>query len=141
VESRLQIVSIVVSAGLFGLVFELVRRRRLMERYALLWMFATAVLLGLSVWGNLLDEVSRAVGVRYGPSTLFAVALGFIVMLMLHFSLVISRIADQNKILAQRVAILQRRLDRLEQPAVGAAPGEAPAPAPAPAEPDVSLIR
>jgi hypothetical protein len=79
--------------------------------------------------------------VRYGPSTLFAVALGFIVMLMLHFSLVISRIADQNKILAQRVAILQRRLDRLEQPAAGAAPGEAAAPAPAPAEPDVSLIR
>lgn len=110
-DTRLQIVSIVVSAGLFLLVFELVRQRRLMERYALLWMFSAACLLGLSVWSDLLNQVSEAVGVRYGPSALFAVALGFGFILMLHFSLVLSRLSDQNKVLAQRVALLQRRLD------------------------------
>lgn len=112
-QTRLQIVSIIVSAGLFLFVFELVRRRRLMERYALLWLFAATVLLGLSVWSNLLNEVSQAVGVRYGPSALFAVALGFVVVLMLHFSLVISRLTDQNKVLAQRVAMLQAQVDQL----------------------------
>lgn len=112
-QTRLQIVSILVSAGLFLLVFELVRRRRLMERYALLWLFAATILLALSVWSSLLNELSDAVGVRYGPSALFAVALGFVVMLMLHFSLVISRLTDQNKVLAQRVAILQAQVDEL----------------------------
>jgi hypothetical protein len=77
-------------------------------------MFSMAVLLGLSVWGSLLNKISTAVGVKYGPSALFAVALAFVIVLLLHFSLVISRLADQNKVLAQRVALLQRRLDRLE---------------------------
>jgi hypothetical protein len=97
-------------------VFELVRQRRLMERYALMWLFAAAILLGLSVWSDLLNQVSKAVGVGYGPSTLFAVALGFIVILMLHFSLVISRLTDQNKVLAQRVALLQTEIDELAAP-------------------------
>jgi hypothetical protein len=112
VQTRLQIISVLVSGGLFLVVFELVRRKRLLERYALLWMFAAAVLLGLSVWGGLLNRLSGAVGVQYGPAALFAVALGFVVVLMLHFSLVISRLTDQNKILAQRVALLERRLSR-----------------------------
>jgi hypothetical protein len=113
VQARLQILSVVVSGGLFLFVFELVRRKRLLERYALLWMFAAAVLLGLSVWGDLLNSLSTAVGVQYGPAALFAVALGFVVVLMLHFSLVISRLTDQNKILAQRVALLERRVHAL----------------------------
>lgn len=121
-QTRLQIVSILVSAGLFLLVFELVRRRRLMERYALLWLFAATILLGLSVWSSLLNQISDALGVRYGPSTLFAVALGFIVMLMLHFSLVISRLTDQNKVLAQRVAILQGQVDELAAERDGTTP-------------------
>ncbi len=110
-QTRLQIVSILISAGLFLLVFELVRRRRLMERYALLWLLAATILLGLSVWSDLLNQLSDALGVRYGPSTLFAVALGFIVILMLHFSLVISRLTDQNKVLAQRVAMLHAEIN------------------------------
>jgi hypothetical protein len=113
VQTRLQIISILVSGGLFLFVFELVRRKRLLERYALLWMFAAAVLLGLSVWAGLLNRISTAVGVQYGPAALFAVALGFVVVLMLHFSLVISRLTDQNKILAQRVALLERRVHTL----------------------------
>jgi hypothetical protein len=122
VQTRLQILSVIVSGGLFLFVFELVRRKRLLERYALLWMFAAAVLLGLSVWGDLLNSLSSAVGVQYGPAALFAVALGFVVVLMLHFSLVISRLTDQNKILAQRVALLERRVESLGAEQGDAAP-------------------
>ena len=113
-ELRLQIVSIGATLALFLLVFELVRRRRLMERYALLWLFASTVLLSLALWRNGLELFARAVGVAYAPSALFAAALGFIVLLLMHFSLVISRLADQNKLLAQRIAMLQRRIDALE---------------------------
>jgi hypothetical protein len=112
-ESRVQIVAILTTGGLFVLVFELVRRRALMERYALLWMFAAATLLGLAVWRDLLETVSSAVGIYYAPSALFLIAFGFVLVMLLHFSLVTSRLADQNKVLAQRLGLLQQRLDEL----------------------------
>jgi hypothetical protein len=113
-ELRLQIVSIGATLALFVLVFELVRRRRLMERYALLWLFSTVVLLGLAVWKDLLEQVASAIGIFYAPSALFVVAFGFILVILLHFSIVISRLADQTKVLAQRVGLLQQRLDLVE---------------------------
>jgi hypothetical protein len=112
-ETRIQIVAIVVTAGLFGIVFELVRRRALMERYALLWLFSSAILLGLAVWRGLLETIASAVGIFYPPSALFVVAFAFILVLLLHFSLVTSRLSDQNKVLAQRLGLLQQRVDEL----------------------------
>jgi hypothetical protein len=113
-QLRLQVVSIAATLALFVVVFELVRRRRLMERYALLWLFSTIVLLGLAVWKQLLERVATAIGIFYAPSALFVVAFGFILVMLLHFSLVISRLSDQTKVLAQRVGLLQQRLDELE---------------------------
>jgi hypothetical protein len=96
------------------MVFELVRRRRLMERYALLWLLSAVTLLVLSVWRDLLEVFASAVGVAYAPSALFLVALGFGLLLLLHFSLVISRLTDQTKVLAQRVGMLQQEVDELQ---------------------------
>jgi hypothetical protein len=111
---RIQLVAVVVAGGLFFLVFELVRRKRLLERYALLWLGSTVILLGLAVWKDLLSTLSTAVGIYYAPTALFAFALAFILVLLLHFSLVISRLADQNKVLAQRLSLLQQRVETLE---------------------------
>jgi hypothetical protein len=119
-ETRIQLVAVAATGGMFFLVFELVRRRRLMERYALLWLFSTAVLLGLAVWKNLLEEVASAVGIYYAPSALFVIAFGFVLAMLLHFSLVISRLADQSKVLAQRVGALQHRVAELEAERPGA---------------------
>ena len=113
-QLKIQIVSIVVTGGMFAVIFELLRRKRLMERYALLWLFASAVLLALAVWKGLLETIAHAIGIYYAPSALFVIAFGFILLLLLHFSLVISRLADQNKILAQRLGLLQQRLDEQE---------------------------
>jgi hypothetical protein len=100
-----------------------------MERYALLWLACAVILLALSVWRNGLELFADAVGVAYAPSALFLVALGFILLLLLHFSLVISRLADQTKVLAQRVSLLQQRVEQLEaEAASGQARDEEPAP-------------
>jgi hypothetical protein len=113
-QLKIQIVSILVTGGMFAVIFELLRRKRLMERYALLWLFASAVLLALAVWKGLLTTIAHAIGIYYPPSALFVIAFGFILVMLLHFSLVISRLADQNKILAQRLGLLQERLDERE---------------------------
>jgi hypothetical protein len=110
-ELRIQIVSILAALGLFMVVFEMVRRRRLLERYALLWLFSALALLGLAVWRDLLEEVAAAVGIYSPPNALFLIAFGFVLVLLLHFSLAVSRLTDQTKVLAQRVAMLEERQD------------------------------
>jgi hypothetical protein len=106
-----RIIAIVISAGLLLLILELVRRRRLMERYALLWLFSSFLLLVLSIWSGLLNALASAFGVSYPPSALFAVAFGVVLILLIHFSLAVSRLSDQNKVLAQRVGLMQQQLD------------------------------
>jgi len=124
---RIQLLSIFVTGGLFALMFELVRRRRLMERYALLWLFSSAVLLLLAVWRGLLEKLAHTIGIYYAPSALFVIAFGFILVLLLHFSLVISRLADQNKVLAQQAGMLRQRVEQLEA-TIGASGQEPAAP-------------
>lgn len=133
-QTKIQILSILVTAGLFGVVFELVRRKRLMERYALLWLFASAFMLALAVWRDLLESLASFVGIAYAPSALFAVAFAFVLVLLLHYSLVISRLADQTKVLAQRVGMLQQQLDALTAGGVEAEPQRRFVPAGAPEE-------
>jgi hypothetical protein len=112
-DLRIHIVSIVSAVAVFAVVFELVRRRRLMERYALLWLLSATTLLVLSVWSGLLSLVADAVGIAYPPNALFLVALGVVLVLLLHFSLVISALTDQTKVLAQRLGMLQQQVDEL----------------------------
>jgi hypothetical protein len=111
-DTRVQIVAILVSAALLLGLFELVRQRRLLERYALLWMFSAGALLVLASWSGLLETLSDAVGIYYAPSALFVFAFGFILLLLLHFSIAVSRLAEQNKVLAQRLALLEERQRR-----------------------------
>lgn len=92
-------------------IFELIRRKHLMERYAILWFVAGVTVLVLALWQGLLTTLSHAVGIDYPPSALFAVTFLFVVVMLVHFSMTVSRLSDQNKILAQRLALLQQRLD------------------------------
>jgi hypothetical protein len=106
--------AIAVTLALLLLVFELVRRKRLSERYAILWLLAATTLFILAIWKGLLTALSHDVGISYPPSALFAVAIGLIAMILLHFSLAVSRLSDQNKVLAQRLGLLQQRVEEDE---------------------------
>jgi hypothetical protein len=114
VSDKLQIVAIVVSSALLLGVLELVRRRRFSERYALIWLGSALILLVLSAWANLLDKVSDLLGVATPVNTLFAVAFGFVLLLLLHFSATLSRLTEENKLLAQEAARLDQELRRLD---------------------------
>ena len=110
----------VASLLLIGVIFELIRRRRLRERYALLWLATGVVLLVLSAWREGLNQIAEWFGVTgYPPAVLFAIGGLFIIVVLLHYSTVISRLGDENVILAQRVALLEAELE------VRAPPGDA----------------
>jgi hypothetical protein len=107
---RVAIAASVASILLLLIVLELIRSRRLRERYALLWLATGLVLLVLSAWRGGLNTIAGWVGVStYPPAVLFAVAIVFILAVLLHYSTVISRLSDQSTILAQRVALLEQR--------------------------------
>jgi hypothetical protein len=110
-DTRVQIFAIVGSALLFVFVLELLRRRRLSEPYAILWLLASVVLLVLSVWDDLLDSLADLVGIATPANALFVVGFGFVLVLLLSFSTVVSRLTRENKLLAQEVARLSRERD------------------------------
>jgi hypothetical protein len=106
------IAGVVASLALLVVVLELIRSRRLRERYALLWLATGVVLTVLSAWRDGLNTIAGWVGIRsYPPAVLFAVGIVFILAVLLHYSTVISRLSDQNVLLAQRLALLESELE------------------------------
>ena len=107
---KVSIAATVVSVLLVLIVFELIRSRRLRERYALLWLGTGVVLVVLSAWRGGLNTIAGWFGVSgYPPAVLFAVGLLFVIVVLLHYSTVISRLSDENTILAQRLALLETK--------------------------------
>jgi hypothetical protein len=105
-----QLASIVFATLVFLLVFEMVRRRHLHERYAILWLGAALVLLVLAVWTGLLKSVSDLVGIKTPSNAFFVIAFGFLLLLVLHFSSVVSKLSDETRVLAQRLALVEQQL-------------------------------
>ncbi|HZO37370.1 MAG TPA: DUF2304 domain-containing protein [Solirubrobacteraceae bacterium] len=113
-DQRIQIVSIVLAVLLLVGVLELVRRRRLLERYALTWLASATILLALAIWRGGLTWIAERIGIAYPPNALFFIAFGFILLLLLHFSAAVSRLTDQTRVLAQRLALLEDRVRDVE---------------------------
>lgn len=110
-----QLASVVFAALVFLLVFEMVRRRSLRERYAILWLGAALVLIVLAAWLGLLKSISDLVGIKTPSNAFFVIAFAFLLLLLLHFSSVVSRMSDETRILAQRLALLEQRVRAGEQ--------------------------
>ncbi|MGH2906443.1 MAG: DUF2304 domain-containing protein [Solirubrobacterales bacterium] len=114
-NGKLQLAAIIGSVAMVFIVFELVRERRLMERYSLLWMAASLILLLLAIFSGALGKIASVVGIATPSNALFGLGLAFATFMLLHFSTSISRLTDQNKVLAQKLAATEERLRRLER--------------------------
>lgn len=111
----IQIIAILGSLGLFLIVVDLVRKRRLAEEYSLLWLLVGVGFVCISAFRGLIEEIAGLLGIVYAPSAIFLIAIFFIVWLLLHFSLIVSDLAVRNRALAQEIALL--RLDLEERSA------------------------
>lgn len=112
-------------AGLFLLVIlELLRRRRLQERYTVIWFLAGLVLLVLALAPGLLGSFARLLGISDPNAALFAATLGVVGMMLLHFTVVASRQDEQITRLAQEIAMLKIERRREEEGTSDDAPSE-----------------
>ena len=116
------------AASVAGLLFvlELVRQRKLREDYSLLWLATAVVLILLSLSRPLLDSFAVLLGVvTYPPAALFVVAIVFMLLILLHFSTALTRLARENKETAQQMALLRWQLAETQQKLAGLGLGEA----------------
>jgi hypothetical protein len=118
-SSKAQLFAVIGTVLFLGLVVELVRRRRLVERYALLWMSAALLGVVLAVWNGGLNWLADRLGIISPVNALFLIGLVAVFALLLNFSVAISRLSEETKILAQTVS----RLDAELRAVRGGAPG------------------
>jgi hypothetical protein len=96
-------------------VIEFIRRGAFKEKYALLWLFSSVVLLTISIWRSLLHKLAAIFGFYYPPSFLFLLGLGFLLLITLHFSVVISNLSEKNKKLAQELGLVKDEIEQLKK--------------------------
>ncbi len=109
-----QIISLAACLIILVVVVDFIRRGLLKEKYSILWLATIFIVIVFSLWKELLDKVADVTGVAYPPSLLFMVAFAFVLLLLLHFSVVISILTDKCKTLSQDIALLRAELKNKE---------------------------
>jgi hypothetical protein len=108
----LHVTTIIFAIVVFAVVFEMTRRRSLEERYAILWLGTAVALLVLAAWPQLLSHICKLTGISTPSNGLFAITLAFLLLLLIHVSAVASRLSDETRRLAQRLALMEQELRR-----------------------------
>ena len=112
-ETRTQILIIVIGLSMLGIVLNMVRRRELREQYSLLWLFSAVVLVLTAVFTRQIDDLAVWLGIHYPPAFLFLVAILLVLLMQFHFSAVISSLREQNRSLTQSHGVLAAEVRRL----------------------------
>jgi hypothetical protein len=94
-----------------SIMFELLRRRQLKEKYAALWLLVGIAMLVLAAYPPLLDEVARAVGIKAGPNLLLFAGSLVLVVVCVHLSLEVSSLEDKTRALAEEVGLLRLEVE------------------------------
>jgi len=109
-----QYIAIAVSISLFLYIFFLVRKKKIKEEYSLLWLSSSIVFIVFSIWRHGLEYFARLMGIAHPPAALFLILMLAIFLILIEFSINISKLTEKNKILAQELALLRNELEALE---------------------------
>jgi len=114
-SAKLTLFAIIGSSFLLLVILDLVRRRYLKERYALLWIITGGLFLFLSIRKDLLYGISTLLGFVMPSNALLGLGFLFLLLISLGLSVITSRLSEKNKILAQEVVLLKKRVTDLEK--------------------------
>ncbi|BCD97069.1 DUF2304 domain-containing protein [Marinagarivorans cellulosilyticus] len=110
-EQRIQLFSVLGSLGLLFFILTLIKKRRLKEEYALLWIGASILFTALSIFRPALEYLAAFLGIHYAPTALLLMLIMAITIILIHYSTVISKLSEQSKRLTQELALLRHDLD------------------------------
>lgn len=115
---KIQIISIFASLTIFFVVVNLVRRRRLKTEYSLIWLLVSVIFIVFSFWRDGIDWLAKLFGIAYAPSVLFIILLIGIILLLIEFSIIISKQSERIKVLVQEIGLLrleiQTKFEKIE---------------------------
>lgn len=106
-DSTTYLVGLVATILILCGIVELLRRRQLGEKYAVLWLMVGVILLIFSIFPRLLPNLAKGLGVALPSNLMFFVAIVFLVGVVLHLSWEVSRLENETRKLAEDLAILQ----------------------------------
>ena len=113
---KLTILTAISGLAVLVFIFELVRRRQLREKYAVLWGVVGIVVIPLALFPSLLNPLSRAVGVASGVSLVLFLAVVFLLVVCIHLSWEVSRLEEETRTLAEDIALLRTEVrERVNQ--------------------------
>lgn len=115
VSNRIQYIAIACSIFLLIFIFELTRRNKIRDAYSLLWFLFSTIFVVLSIWRQGLDFFADLLGIAYAPSALFLLLVLAIFLILIQFSVIISRLAEENKKLAQEIGLLKLQISELKK--------------------------
>ena len=116
VVDRIQLVSILFSLAVFATIFLLVKNRKVKEEYSILWFATAVVFLYMSIDRFAVDRLGNLFGIAYKPTIILLLIAGFITLVLVHITVVITRLTDQNKEVIQELALanLNRKLHNIQ---------------------------
>jgi len=112
--NHIQTIAIVVSIFFLLLILYLIKNKRIKEEYSLLWISFSVIFILFSVWREGLDYIAGFIGIAYPPAALFMVLLMAIFLILIEFSIIISKLADKNKTLVQEIGLLKEEMKRMQ---------------------------
>jgi hypothetical protein len=110
-SGQAHVLLIVATAIIALFILRLVRARQLRSKYALLWLVIGLLLLPLAAVPGVLNTVSGWLGVLYSPAIFLLFAVGFLFLVVVHYSWELSRLENRTRTLAEELALLRTRLD------------------------------
>jgi hypothetical protein len=107
---KLTIVTAIAGLLVVGVILELLRRRQLREKYAVLWLVVGIVVVPLGAFPKMLDSVATTVGIQSGVSFVLFAGIVFLLLVCVHLSWESSRLEEETRSLAEEVALIRTEL-------------------------------
>ncbi|MDZ7697141.1 MAG: DUF2304 domain-containing protein [Deltaproteobacteria bacterium] len=108
-----KITTTILGVIIFLIIFSLVRRGRLQEKYALTWFAIGILVVLLSIFPGIIDKIAQLTGVTYPPALLFVIAVGVLLIQNLYLFIFASQNEVRIKDLMQQVAVLNKLMEEI----------------------------
>lgn len=112
---QIQIIAILFSLVLIGYILWVIRKQRLKEEYSLLWLGISFVFLLFSAWRQGLERLGELLGIAYPPAALFMIMLVGILLILIQYSMIISKLSERSKVIAQEYALMRMELEMVKE--------------------------
>lgn len=114
-STMLRYFSMLAVTGYFCLIIHLLKREKFLLRYGILWLMSGLIMLLIVIFPSLLFYFTEFLGIRVASNALFAICIFLVIMMLVFLTTVVTELTDRIKKMAQKTAIIEKRMQDLEE--------------------------